>query len=115
MHPQPMTSVAFEPPYDQLLATAERVAKERPEVDLDMAREVFEEAATLLYNGLALEGLDDHDAHLVVAGLCEDLISGDPSAAVRRRPQEVLDDPGDLHDPRGVAAAYEISAQVLQL
>lgn len=110
-----MTIPAFDPPYDQLLATAERVAAERPEVDLDLAREVFEEAATLLYNGLALEGLDDHDAHLVVAGLCDDLVSGDPSAAVRRRPQLVLDDPGEHHDPRGVAAAYEISARVLQL
>ena len=110
-----MTIPAFDPPYDQLLATAERVARERPEVDLDLAREVFEEAATLLYNGLALEGLDDHDAHLVIAGLCDDLVSGDPSAAVRRRPQEVLADPGDVHDAKGVAAAYEISARVLQL
>jgi hypothetical protein len=110
-----MTTPAFDPPYDQLLATAERVARERPEVDPDMAREVFEEAATLLYNGLALEGLDDHDARLVVAGLCEDLVSGDPGEAVRRRPRQVLDDPGELHDPRGVAAAYEISARILQL
>ena len=110
-----MTTAAFEPPYDQLLATAERVAAERPEVDLDLAREVFEEAATLLYNGLALEGLDDHDAHLVVAGLREDLVSADPSAAVERRPRAVLDDPGDVHDPLSVAAAYEISARVLQL
>lgn len=110
-----MSSSAFDPPYDQLLATAERVARERPEVDEELAREVFEEAATLLHNGLALEGLDDHDAHLVVAGLCEDLVSGDPSEAVRRRPRAVLDDPGDAHDPRGVAAAYEVSARVLQL
>jgi hypothetical protein len=69
----------------------------------------------LLYNGLALEGLDDHDAQLVVAALCVDLGWGDPSAAVRRRPQVVLDHPGDVHDARGVAAAYEISARVLQL
>ena len=39
-----------------------------------MAREVFEEAATLLYNGLALDGLDEHDASAVVAGLCVDLV-----------------------------------------
>ena len=51
----------LDPPYDQLLATAERVAAERPDVDLEMAREVFHEAATLLYNGLALDGLDEHD------------------------------------------------------
>ena len=87
-----MTTAAFDPPCDQLLATAERVAAERPEIDLEIAREVFEEAATLLYNGLALEGLDDHDAHLVVAGMYEDVVSGDPN----------------------VAAAYEISARFLQ-
>jgi hypothetical protein len=34
-----------------------------------MAREVFQEAATLLYNGLALEGLDVHDAHRLLVGL----------------------------------------------
>ena len=32
------------PPFDQLLATAEAVARERPGVDLHMAREVFHEA-----------------------------------------------------------------------
>jgi hypothetical protein len=110
-----MSSAAFDPPYDQLLATAERVARERPEVDLDLAREVFEEAATLLYNGLALEGLDDHDANAVVAGLCVDLVSPDPGAPVRLRTQAALDDPGDLHDPKGVAAAYEISTRIMQL
>jgi hypothetical protein len=28
----------FDPPYDQFLATAQAVARDRPEVDLDMAR-----------------------------------------------------------------------------
>ena len=37
------------------------VARARPEVDPEMAREMFHEAATLLDNGLALDGLDDHD------------------------------------------------------
>ena len=80
-----MSQAALEPPYDQLLATAERVARERPEVDLDMAREVFLEAATLLHNGLALDGLDEHDTRAVVAGLCEDLGYGDPGSAVLTR------------------------------
>ena len=53
-----MSLPALEPPYDQLLATAERVARERPEVDVDMAREVFLEAATLLHDGLVLDDLD---------------------------------------------------------
>lgn len=79
----------FDPPFDQFLATAEAVALERPEVDLDMAREVFEEAATLLYNGLALEGLDEHDASAVVAGLCADLVTQDPGAAVCARTRAI--------------------------
>ena len=31
------------------------------------------------------------------------------------RAQAALEEPGDLHDPKGVAAAYEISASILQL
>jgi hypothetical protein len=104
------------PPFlDQFLATAEAVARARPEVDLDMAREVFHEAATLLHNGLALDGLDDHDAGAVVAGLCVDLVAPDPGAAVRARAQETLDDPRDLHDPEGVSAAYLIAVGIFQL
>ena len=103
------------PPFDQLLATAEAVAKERPEVDLEMAREVFHEAATLLDNGLALDGLDEHDAHAVVAGLCLDLVAEDPGAAIRARAQATLQSPGDLHEPQVVSAAYLISAAILQL
>jgi len=103
------------PPFDQFLATAEAVARARPEVDLEMAREVFQEAATLLYNGLALDGLDDHDASAVVAGLCVDLVAGDPGFAVRARSQATLEAPGDLHDPEGVSAAYLIAARILQL
>ncbi len=104
-----------DPPFDQLLATAEAVARARPEVDLEMAREVFLEAATLLHNGLALDGLDDHDARAVVAGLCVDLVAADPGAAVRARSEATLEAPGDLHDPKGVAASYLVSATILQL
>jgi hypothetical protein len=35
--------------------------------------------------------------------------------AVRARSRACLEAPGDLHDPRGAAAAYEISARILQL
>ena len=103
------------PPFDQFLATAEAVAQARPEVDLELAREVFREAATLLDNGLALDGLDAHDADAVVAGLCVDLVADDPGAAVRARSRATLDDPGDLHDPEGVSAAYLVAASILQL
>ena len=103
------------PPFDQFLAAAEAVASERPEVDLEMAREVFHEAATLLDNGLALEGLDEHDASAVVAGLCVDLVAVDPGAAIRARSQATLEDPSDLHDPEGVSAAYLIAAAIFQL
>lgn len=103
------------PPFDQFLATAEAVAQTRPEVDLEMAREVFHEAATLLYNGLALDGLDGHDASAVVAGLCVDLVAEDPGAAVRAHSQATLKSPGDLHDPEGVSAAYLTASAILQL
>jgi hypothetical protein len=104
-----------QPPYDQLLETAETVALARPEVDPELARQVFLEAATLLDDGLALDGLDEHDAAAVVAGLCVDLVSEDPGGAVQARAQAALDTPKDLHDPRGVAASYLVSAVILQL
>lgn len=110
-----MPPSTVDPPLDQLLATAEAVAQARREVDLEMAREVFLEAATLLHNGLALDGLDEHDASAVVAGLCVDLVAADPGAAVRARSRASLEAPGDLHDPQGVAASYLVSAAILQL
>ena len=110
-----MSHSAVEPPFDQFLATADAVAKARPEVDLEMAREVFLEAATLLHNGLALDGLDEHDARAVVAGLCIDLVAEDPGTAIRARSEATLGTPGDLHDPEGVSAAYLISAAIFQL
>ena len=103
------------PPFDQFLATAEAVIQARPDVDPEMAREVFREAATLLDNGLALDGLDEHDASAVVAGLCVDLVAVDPGAAVRARSQATLDAPEDLHDPEGVSNAYLIAAAIFQL
>jgi hypothetical protein len=103
------------PPFDQFLATAEEVAKARPDVDPDMAREVFQEAATLLDDGLALDGLDEHDASAAVAGLCLDLVAADPGAAVRARSQATLENPGDLHDPEAVSAAFLIAASIFQL
>lgn len=103
------------PPFDQFLAAAEAVAQARPEVDIEMAREVFHEAATLLHNGLALDGLDEHDAGAVVAGLCVDLVAEDPGAAVRARSRATLEDPADLHDPQGASAAYLIAAAILQI
>jgi len=109
-----MAHSTFDPPFDQFQATAEAVAQARPEVDLEMAREVFHEAATLLYNGLALDGLSGHDASAVVAGLCVDLVTADPGVAVHARSQAALQDPGDLHDPEGVSAAYLVAASLLQ-
>jgi hypothetical protein len=110
-----MATDIVEPPFDQFLATAEAVARARPEVDLELAREVFLEVATLLHNGLALDGLDEHDASAVVAGLCVDLCAEDPGAAVRARSLATLADPGDLHDPEVVSGAYLVSARILQL
>jgi hypothetical protein len=103
------------PPFDQFLATAEAVARARPEVDLEMAREVFLEVATMLDNGLALDELDEHDAEAVVAGLCIDLVAPDPGAAVRARARATSESPGDLHDPEAAWAAYLTAAGLLQL
>jgi hypothetical protein len=110
-----MASSSVKPPFDQFLATAEAVAQARPEVDLEMAREVFLEAATLLDNGLALDGLDEHDASAVVAGLCVDLVAPDPGAAVRARAEATLHEPGGLHDPEAASASYLIAAAIFQL
>lgn len=103
------------PPFEQFLATAEAVARSRPEVDLETAREVLREAATLLHDGLALDGLDVHDTDAVIAGLCVDLVAEDPGAAVRARSRDVVDEPGDLHDAQAASAAYLDAASVLQL
>ncbi len=97
------------------MATADAVAEQRPGVDPDAAREVFHEAATLLHNGLVFDGLDDHDTDVVVGGLCADLITADPGAAIRARSQMALTEPGDVHDPEGVWTAYLNAATVLQL
>jgi hypothetical protein len=103
------------PPFDQFLATAEAVVQARPEVEPEMTREVFLEVATLLHNGLALDGLDEHDAEAVVAGLCADLVAADPGAAVRARSRATSESPGDLHDPEGASAAYLMAAAILRL
>jgi hypothetical protein len=103
------------PPFDRFLEMAEAVARARPDVDLETAREVFREVATMLDDGLALDGLDEHDAAAVVAGLCVELVTDDPGAAVRARSRAALADPGDLHDPERVCAAYLVAARILQL
>jgi hypothetical protein len=110
-----MPSGTVGPPFDRFLVTAEAVARARPEVDPDAAREVFLEVATLLDDGLALDGLDEHDAEAVVAGLCADLIAADPGAAVRARARAASESPGDLHDPDAAAAAYLTAVTILQL
>jgi hypothetical protein len=110
-----MSSDRVEPLFEPFLATAEAVAGERPDVDPELAREIFEEAAFLLHNGLALDGLDDHDARAVVAGPCLDLVAPDPGEAIRARARAVLEDPGDLHEPDAVSASYLISASIMRL
>ena len=110
-----MASSTVNPMREPFMATAEAVARERSEVDLDMVREIFDEAATMLHNGLALDGLDDHDTSAVVDGLCVALVAEDPGTAVRARAHAAVDDPGQLHDPEGVSASYLVAAAILQL
>jgi hypothetical protein len=108
-----MTAADRGPALEPFLAAAEVVTCDRPEVDAELAREVFEEAATLLHDGLVLDHLDDHDTQVVVTGLCEALVAPDPGAAVRARAAAA--GAGDLHDPAEVRAAYLVAASVLQL
>ncbi len=108
-------AVTIDPPYDQFLAVAEQVARTRPEVDLEMAREIFRDVATMLYNGLAFDGLDEHDTEAAVAALCIDLVAADPASAVLARSYAAQAEPGDLHDPQAVSAAYLIAAGILRL
>ena len=107
-----MPSETGEPPYlDQFLRTAEAAAAARPdEVDLDLAREVFVEVATLLHNSLALDSLSEDDAQAVVDGLCVDLVAPDPGAAIRARAAATLERPGQLHEPEVVAETYLLVA-----
>jgi hypothetical protein len=102
------------PLLDPFLAAADAVARVRPEVDVDLARELMGEAAVMLHNGLALDGLDASDTDLVVAGLCEALTDRDPSAAVRSRAETALADPA-AGDAEAVRAAYLNAVAVLQL
>lgn len=97
-----------------LLAAADTVARERAEVDADLARELLGEAATLLHNGLALDGLGAADTDSVVAGLRETLVAPDPGAAVRARAEAALTQSG-LEDPEAVRAAYLTAVSILQL
>lgn len=110
-----MSTSARGPAYEPFMATAEAVGLARPELGLDLAREIFDEAATLLHNSLALDGLDEHDTDAVVARLCSDLVAADPGAAVRISAREATEHPDGLHDPEAVAAAYLTVAAVLRI
>ena len=110
-----MPSSTGNPLLEPFLMTAESVVQDRPEVDPEMVREIFHEAATTLHNGLALDGLDEHDEGAVVAALCLDLVATDPGAALRARAAETSEAPGDLHDPEAVSAAFLVAAAILQV
>jgi hypothetical protein len=96
-------------------AAASRAAAERPEVDADTARELMAEAAGMLHNSLALDGLVESDAAVVIRNLAADLTSADPSAAVRARSAAVSQDPDGLTEPAVVAETYLVCAAVLGL
>lgn len=103
------------PILDPFLLAADEAARRRDDVDRDVARELMEEAATMLHNSLALDDLDEHDLRAAVAGLSAALVAPDPSEAVRALAPAVADDDQTLHDPSGVRAAYLVAASVLQL
>ncbi|MHA3701922.1 hypothetical protein ACXR2U_07035 [Jatrophihabitans sp. YIM 134969] len=113
-----MTSRDLGPAHEPFLAAAAATdaARNRAEVDLGLARELLGEAAVMLHNGLACDGLDEHDQRAVIDALCIDLLAPDPGTAVRARGQAALDGvPGDLHDPEAVFAAHLTAAAILRL
>ncbi|KRE56952.1 hypothetical protein [Phycicoccus sp. Soil748] len=95
--------------------TALAVTKERPQVDPAMVQDIFDEAATMLHNGLALDHLDDHDADIVISELCVALAEADVTTALLTRFYAATDKTEGLHDPTGVALAYENVLRILQL
>jgi hypothetical protein len=82
--------------------TAVAVTKERPQVDPVMVQDIFNEAATMLHNGLALDHLDDYDADIVIPELCVALADADVTTALLTRFYAATDHPEGLHDPTGV-------------
>lgn len=109
------TSATADLLFDRFAATATAVTKARPLVDAAMVQEIFDDAATLLHNGLALDHLDHHDAQIVIPELCIALTDADPTAALMTRFYAATENPADLHDPIGVALAYENVLGILQL
>ncbi|WP_406832872.1 hypothetical protein ABEG17_08620 [Pedococcus sp. KACC 23699] len=101
--------------FDRFDQTAVAVVRERPHVDPAMVREIFDEAATLLHNGLALDHLDDHDADIVISELCLALTETDVTTALLTRFYAATDEATGLRDPTGVALAYENVLRILQL
>jgi hypothetical protein len=108
------------PPYSEadlharFRTAADDVAASRPGVDLDVARELMDDAATMLHDSLALDSIDARDASAVVDGLAEALTAPDPGAALRARAVDAASD-GGLHDAQAASAAYLSAAQVLQV
>jgi hypothetical protein len=111
--PPPVTSTGRERLLETFLAAADAVALARPEVDVDIAREVMLEAATMLHDGLALDGVDEADLDTVVEQVAADLVSTDPGAALRASAAAARAEPGPLHDPEAASAAYLTAAQTL--
>ncbi|NPD05847.1 hypothetical protein HN031_14240 [Nocardioides sp. zg-1308] len=100
---------------DPFLAAAEAAARARPDVEVDLAREVMAEAASMLHDSLALDDLDPRDRDVVVQALAEDLASEDPGAAVRARETALAGGDPTLHDPERASGTYLVVLSVLQL
>ena len=99
-----MTANPAGSPYAEFLTAADRAAAERADVDRDLARELMLEAATMLDNGLAFEGLDEHDTRAAVEGVAAALVDPDPAEAIRTRSDDRPGRPGRPARP-GVGVA----------
>jgi hypothetical protein len=100
------------PPFDQFLATAEAVARARPEVDLALAPARRRGCSTTASPSTVWT----LTTHVQWSPDCAwTWFAEDPGAAVRARSRTASADTGDLHDPDGVSAAYLSAASILQL
>lgn len=109
-----MSSSATNPLLAPFLAAAQEIATVRPEVDVELAGELMAEAAVMLHNGLALDGLDEHDTRAAAGLLAQALVAPDPAAAVRERAESVQTD-SKFHEPEVVAGSLLVAAAILRL
>jgi hypothetical protein len=103
------------PPFDQFLVTPEAVAQARHEVDLEMARDVFQEAAGSAPRRPRPRTVSTHTTRVPLCWVV-------PRSRLLRIPaprcahdfQAASESSGNLHDREAASAAYLVAARILE-